>query len=122
MNRSPEELGLAPDLSRLPIEVRDLIRHGGRDGHAGCSNAIVEVCATMFRAGYSLAEVWMVMTDPTHGIAEAFFSADGEQAESWLERIIWEADEAVAQSECDVEYRRFTAERVSDADPSAITN
>ena len=34
---SLEVLGFAPDLSRLSIEVRDLIRHGCHDGHSGCS-------------------------------------------------------------------------------------
>jgi hypothetical protein len=99
MDQSPEDLGLRPDLSRLSIEVRDLIQHGNRDGHpGGGSDAAVAVSMEMFRAGYGAAEIWMIMTEPTYDISKLFFSIDATQAEGWLERIIREADAVVARS------------------------
>jgi hypothetical protein len=98
MNQSLENLGLSPDLSRLSTEVRDLIQYGSRNGYPGGSEAAVAVCAAMFRVGYRVAEIWMIMTEPTNDISKLFFSIDATQAEDWLERIIREADAVVAQS------------------------
>lgn len=94
MCRSLEDLGLCPDLSRVPEEVRNLIRHGNRGG-TNRSEAGVAVCAAMFQARYSVAEVWMVMTDPANGISETFFEEDGKCAETHLELLISEAHEAL---------------------------
>ena len=99
MGLPPEDLGLRPDLSRLPNETRDLIRDGSRNGHPGCSDALVEVCAAMFRAGYGVDEIWMVLTDPTNAISAAFFSKDGEQGEAYLERIISQAHDLTKREE-----------------------
>lgn len=68
-----EELGLAPDLSRLLEEERDLIRRGSssfgrRSRHATRASA----CASMARAGYGVVEIWIVMTDPASGISKGF--------------------------------------------------
>lgn len=103
MGRSLENLGLAPDLSRLPGAVRDLIYHGNRREHLSRSEAALEVCAAMFRASYGLDELWMVLTDPTNAISESFFSKDATQAEAWLERIVPAAYDAVNRSERDDE-------------------
>jgi hypothetical protein len=98
MDLSPEELGLRPDLSRLCSAARGLIHDGNRNGHLDDSEAAVAVCAAMFRVGYGVAEIWMIMTEPTNYISKLFFSMDATQAEDWLERIIREADAVVAQS------------------------
>ena len=121
MNQSLEDLGLAPDLSDLPSEVRALIRHGHRGQYPTHSEAAAAVCAAMFRVDFGVAEIWMVMSDPTNGISRAFYSQDGEQGEAWLERITYEAHEAVAQSGCDEQYHRFVAEHDSNAGSSART-
>ncbi|HVF00910.1 MAG TPA: hypothetical protein VNA27_06160 [Rubrobacteraceae bacterium] len=92
MDLSPEDLGLAPDLSLLPADVRDLIRRGHPGHYPSYSEAAVEVCAEMFQAGFGVNEIWMIMTDPTNGISRAFYSQDGEQAEAWLDRVISKAD------------------------------
>jgi hypothetical protein len=99
MGQSPEALGLRPNLSDLPSEVRDLIRHGSRDRHAGCSDALVEVCAAMFRADFGVDEIWMVLTDPTNAVSAAFFSRDGQQGEAYLERIISQAHDLTKRKE-----------------------
>lgn len=99
MCRSLENLGLCPDLSRLPEEVRNLIQHGGFREYPHRSEAGVAVCAAMFRAGYNVAEVWMVMTDPANGISEEFFEEDGELAEVHLELLISEIHYADRQQE-----------------------
>jgi hypothetical protein len=99
VEQSPEDLGLCPDISRLPSEVRCLIRNGNRDGCPSYSKAAGVVCTEMFKPGFGVDEVWMVLTDPANGISEVFFEEDGEQAEAWLERIICEACEAVNRSE-----------------------
>ena len=94
MDRFPEDLGLCPDLSRLPSNVLDLIQNGNRGEYPSRSEADMAVCATMFRAGYSVDEVWMVMTDPANGISEPFFEENGERAEVHLELLISEARHA----------------------------
>jgi hypothetical protein len=107
MNPSLEDLELTPNLSRLPGEVVDLIHHGSLDGHAGCQEAAVAVCTAMSQVGFGVDAIWMIMTNPANGISEVFFETDGEQAEVYLERIISEAYEAVAQTECDDQQRRY---------------
>jgi hypothetical protein len=94
VDRYPEDLGLSPDLSRLPQQARDLIRHGNCGGYPSHSEATAAVCVAMLRAGYSLDEVWTVMTDPANGISREFFEEDGERAEAHLERILSGAREA----------------------------
>lgn len=89
MSPSLEELGLSPDLSRLASWVQDLIRDGACGGLSSHSEVSVAVCAEMFHAGYGLDEVWIVMTDPAHAISEVFFEKDGEEAEAYLEKIIF---------------------------------
>jgi len=93
MGHSPEELGLTPDLSRLPSRMQDLVRHGNHRKYPSCSETSVAVCAEMFRAHYGLDEVWMVMTIPANSISEVFFEKDGEDAEACLEKIISRAHE-----------------------------
>lgn len=101
MDQCSEDLGLRPDLSPLPSAVRDLIHHGSSNGDLDDSEAAVAVCAALFRAGYGVDEVWMIMTDPRNGISKGFFSLDGEQAEVWLDRVISEADgEATKAKSC----------------------
>lgn len=77
MGRSLENLELAPDLSRLPSNVLHLIRNGGCGQYPNRSEARVAVCAAMFWAGYSVAKVWMVMTDSVNGISEGFSRRTG---------------------------------------------
>ena len=99
MDLTPEDLGLAPDLSDLPGELVDLIRHGNRGQYPTHSEAAVAVCAAMFRVDSGVAEIWMVMSDPTNGITRAFYSQDGEQAEAWLDRLISEPDGKATKAE-----------------------
>lgn len=99
MDLSPENLGLAPDISLLPIEVQDLIRHGNRGQYPTHSEAAAAVCAAMFRVNFGVAELWMVMTDPINGISAAFFEKDGEQAEAYLELTISQAHDLTARKE-----------------------
>ncbi len=98
MGWSLENLGLAPDLSRVPEEVQNLIRHGNHGGTSHSETGMA-VCATMFRAGYSVAEVWMVVTDPLNGISEMFFEVGGKCAETHLEQSISEALEVADPGE-----------------------
>lgn len=91
---SPENLGLTPDLSRLPREIQDVIRLGDNRGNWSRDEARVAVCAAMFRAGYGAAEIWAVMTDPLNGLSGDFFEEHGDQAEATLERIISTAHDA----------------------------
>jgi hypothetical protein len=44
----------------------------------------------MFRAGYGLDEVWMVMTNPENGISEKFYEK-GPRGEDYLELTISKA-------------------------------
>ncbi len=90
MGRFPEDLGLCPDLSRLPSNVLNLIRSGNHGEYPNRSEPNEVVCAAMFRAGYNVAEVWIVMTDPANCISEMFFKEDGERAETHLEQSISE--------------------------------
>ena len=85
-----EELGLAPDLSRLPASVLELIRHGNGTEYPSRSEADWAVCVEMFRAAYGLDEVWMVITNPENGISEKFFEK-GARGEDYLELTISKA-------------------------------
>ena len=82
-----EDLGLVPDLSRLPERIRDLVKHGNRGEYASRSEADWAACVGMFRAGYGVDEVWMVMTDPSNCISEKFFEK-GAQGEAYLELTV----------------------------------
>ncbi len=82
-----EDLGLAPDLSRLPQDIRELIEHGNREKYPSRSEADWAVCVAMDRAGHGLDEIWMVMTSPENGISEKFFEK-GSQGEAYLELTI----------------------------------
>lgn len=93
---SPEGLGLSPDLSRLPREVRDTIRLGDNGGHRSRDEARVTACAAMFRVGYGAAEIWAVMTDPLNGVSADFFEKRGDQADIALEQVIARAYEESA--------------------------
>ena len=99
MSQSLESLGLAPDLSRLPSNVLVLVRNGSCGEYSNRSEDYVAVCTAMIQAGYNVAEVWMVMTDPTNGISETFFEEEGERAEVRLELLISEAFEATITGE-----------------------
>ena len=85
-----EELGLAPDLSRLPAGILELIRHGNGTEYPSRSEADWAVCVEMFRAGYGLDEVWMVMTNPENGISQKFYRK-GARGEDYLELTISKA-------------------------------
>jgi hypothetical protein len=85
-----EELGLAPDLSRLPESVLELIRHGNGTEYPSRSEADFGVCVEMFRAGYGLDEVWMVLTNPENGISEKYYEK-GPRGEDYLELTISKA-------------------------------
>jgi len=85
-----EELGLAPDLSRLPESVLELVRHGNGTEYPSRSEADWAVCVEMLRAGYGLDEVWMVMTSPENGISEKFYEK-GPRGEDYLELTISKA-------------------------------
>jgi hypothetical protein len=100
MDQSPEDLGLAPDLSRLPSEVRDLIRYGHRGQYPTHSEDTMAVREVMFRVGYAVDEIWMILTDPANGISDSFYSKDGEeQGEAYLERIISQAYDLTKRKE-----------------------
>ena len=120
MDKSLEELGLVPDLTILPAEVRDLLRRGYGGEYPSCFEAAMVVCVELIRAGYGAAEIWMIMTDPRNGISKIFFAKSGGPAEVWLERIICAAPETVAQSEPDAHYSRFAAEDVSEVEKSGL--
>jgi hypothetical protein len=99
MGLPPEDLGLRPDLSRLPNEIRNLIRHGSYVRHAGCADTLVEVSAAMFQASFGVDEIWMILTDPTNAVSAAFFSRGGEQGEAYMERIISQAHNLTKRKE-----------------------
>jgi len=85
-----EEVGLAPDLSRLPESVLKLIRHGNGTEYPSRSEADWAVCVAMFQAGYGLDEVWLIMTNPENGISEKFYGK-GPRGEDYLELTISKA-------------------------------
>lgn len=82
-----EELGLAPNLSRLSKEDRDLIRRGNGFRRRSRREAWVSACAAMAQAGFGTDEIWIVMTDARNGISQQFYEG-GESAEDHLESII----------------------------------
>ncbi len=89
-SRRPEGVGPAVHLWRLSQKMQDLIRYGNR-GEYGCrSRADMAACMAMFGAGYSEAEVWAVMTDPTNGISEKFLEK-GKHGEQYLALTIGKA-------------------------------
>ncbi len=96
---TPDVLGLAPDLSRLPQETLDLIRHGGdHDEQRPRGGTLASACVAMFRTGYHIDEVWMTVTDPANGVSAEFYAEDGTAAEILLELTIARAiEEAVGE-------------------------
>ncbi len=90
-SRRPESVRPAPDLSRLSRRMQDLIRHGNHGEYPCRSRADMAVCTGMFGAGYSEAEVWVVMTDPANGISEKFLEK-GRDGERYLELTIGKAE------------------------------
>lgn len=93
-----EELGLKPDLSRLPRKFRDLISRGNRGEYPSRSEADMAVCVAMFARGYGLSEVWMAMTDPSNLISEKYFEK-GPHGEAYLGLTASKARELVRASE-----------------------
>jgi hypothetical protein len=97
-NRShrPKNLGPTPDLLRLSQRMQNLIRYGNRGEYESRSEADMAACTAMFGAGYSVDEVWAVVSDPTNGISEKFVEK-GQHGESYLGLTISKA-QAVAKS------------------------
>ena len=89
-SRKPRHLIQDVDLSRLSARMRDLILHGNRREYLSRSEADFAVCVAMFRAGYSEAKVWAVMTDPANGISEKAFEK-GRNGERYLALTIGKA-------------------------------
>lgn len=85
-----ENIGPAPDLSRLSWKMQDLIRYGNRGAYPCRSRADMAACVAMFGAGYGEAEVWAVMMDPMNGISEKFLEK-GRHGERYLELTIGKA-------------------------------
>ena len=100
MDYSVEELGLCPDLSRLTSETLALIRGGGCNGGLGDSEVLKAVCVEMFKAGFDRAEVWLIVTDPAHGISEILLEKSAEW-EDRLEELISQAHEEACQRRSD---------------------
>jgi hypothetical protein len=86
----PAGMGLAPDLSRLSPRMQELVVYGNRGEYGSRSNADMAVCVAMFGAGYTEADVWAAMTDPTHGISEKFIEK-GHDGERYLSLTIGKA-------------------------------
>jgi RepB DNA-primase N-terminal domain len=86
----PEKVGPAPDLSRLPLRMQDLVRSGNRGEYSCRSRADMAACVAMFAAGYSEAEVWAAMSDPANGISEKFLQK-GRHGERYLSLTIGKA-------------------------------
>ncbi|MBV9453522.1 MAG: hypothetical protein JOZ19_05300 [Rubrobacter sp.] len=96
-SRRPEDLGAAPELSRLSWRVQDLIHYGNRGGYKSRSEADMAACVAMFRAGYSDAEVWAAMIDPANGISDKYIEK-GRQGEQYLSLTIGKAQALVGAS------------------------
>jgi hypothetical protein len=98
------------DLSRLSERMRELILYGDREGHyASRSEADFAACLGMFAAGFDEAEVWAVMTDPTHGISEKFYER-GRGGERYLSLTIGKAQAKARSSR--IRVGRSRARRV----------
>ncbi len=87
----PAEVGSAPDLLRLSPRMQNLIRYGNGGEYQSRSNADMAVCVAMFGAGYSMSEIWAVMTDPTNGIAQKVLEK-GRHGERYLALTIGKAE------------------------------
>ena len=105
----PENAGPAPNLLRLSGRMRDLVYYGNRGEYPCRSRADMAACIAMFGAGYSEAEVWAVMTDPTNGISEKFFEK-GRHGEQYLALTIGKA-KARAQLPAQLRMSRVYARR-----------
>jgi len=86
----PEKVGPAPNLSRLPLRMQNLIYSGNRGEYPCRSRADMAACVAMFAAGYSEAEVWAAMSDPANGISEKFLEK-GRHGERYLALTIGKA-------------------------------
>lgn len=86
----PVHTGSPLRLPRLSRRMRDLIRHGNRGEYPSRSEADFAACVAMFGAGYTDAEVWAVMADPTNGIS-AKYREKGRQGERYLSLTISKA-------------------------------
>ena len=93
----PEKVGPAPDLSRLPRRIQDLVRSGNRGEYPCRSRADMAACVAMFAADYSEAEVWAAMSDPANGISEKFLEK-GCHGERYLALTIGKARARAAVS------------------------
>ena len=79
------------DLSRLSERTRELVLFGDREGrYKSRSEADFAACLGMFASGLNEAEVWAVMTDPTHAISEKF-RGKGRGGERYLSLTIGKA-------------------------------
>jgi hypothetical protein len=88
---SPREVIADADLTRLSESTRELVLFGDRTGrYASRSEADFAACLGMFAAGFGEAEVWAVMTDPTHGISEKYLEK-GRGGERYLSLTIGKA-------------------------------
>jgi hypothetical protein len=90
----PKNVGPTPGLLRLSQRMQDLIRYGNRGEYESRSEADMAACVAMFGAGYSVDEVWAMMTDPTNGISEKF-AQKGRCGEQYLELTISKAQSVV---------------------------
>jgi hypothetical protein len=86
----PAGIGQVPDLSRLSSRIRELVLYGNRGEYGSRSNADMAVCIAMFGSGYTEADVWAVMTEPTNGISEKFIEK-GRDGERYLALTIGKA-------------------------------
>lgn len=86
----PEQVGPDPDLSLLSWRMQDLIRHGNRGEYESRSEADMAACVAMFGAGFSEADVWAAMTEPTNGVSGKFFEK-GRDGERYLSLTIGKA-------------------------------
>lgn len=86
-----------PDLSRLSPRMQELIRYGNRGQYKSRSEADMAACMALFGAGYSEAEVWVVMTDPTNAISGKFLEK-GRHGQQYLSLTIGKAMTRAATS------------------------
>ena len=98
-----------PDLSRLSESTRELVLVGNSGQYASRSEADFAVCLAMFGAGYEEADVWAVMTNPSHAISEKFLEK-GRDGERYLSLTIGKA--ATAARRPRVRAGRSRARRV----------
>lgn len=81
------ESDVTPDLSRLSYKFQYLIRRGNTGQYPSRSEADMAVCGALFKAGYSLEEIWSVITNPSYGISDKYYEKGG-QGRSYLNLTI----------------------------------